>query len=64
MQQSNSSFVRNIIGNDTVNPCFQQTSLVALIFVTSWCPSCKMFRPIISELAEKNKTIVFGFVNV
>jgi thiol-disulfide isomerase/thioredoxin len=64
MQQNNSIFVRNIIGDNTIATCFQQTSLVALVFITPWCPACKMIRPILSDFAEKNKTIVFGFVNV
>lgn len=42
----------------------ESTQTVLLDFWASWCGPCRMVSPIIDEIAEENKSIKVGKVNV
>jgi thioredoxin 1 len=53
------------VGNDTFKKdVLQNDKLVFVDFYADWCGPCKMTEPIIHELSEQMKDIVFVKVNV
>jgi len=50
--------------SDNFDDVINENPVVLVDFWASWCGPCRMLTPIIEEIAEENKEIVVGKVNV
>lgn len=52
------------ITDSSIKNVLSENNIVVVDFWAPWCGPCKMLGPIIDELAENNKDIIIGKLNV